>query len=70
MTYSELNRLEETKKLDISSYIFSNIRALPLDVNSVLKFGYFKNVMESYDSNVSDIIIFSHGLLAYTTLSK
>lgn len=41
----EINKLEEIKKIDLSSYIFPNIRALPLDVNSVLKFGYFKNVM-------------------------
>lgn len=69
-TYESLNRLEQTKKLDISSYILCSIRAIPLDVNSHLKFGYFKNVMESYDHNVTDMIIFSHGLLAYTSMPK
>ena len=70
VSYEENNRLDETKRLDISSYLLNNIRALPLDVNSTLKFNYFKNVVESYDSNLSDIIVFSHSHLAFSSLPK
>lgn len=69
-SYHENNRIEEAKSLDISSYIFRSIRALPLDVNSTLKFNYFKNVLESYDQNLAEIIIFSNGLLAYSSFPK
>jgi len=44
--------MEELKRLDISSYIMNSIRALPLDVNTTLKFNYFKNVLESFDPNI------------------
>ena len=43
---------------------------MPLDVNSTLKFNYFKNVLESYDQNLAEIVIFSNGLLAYSSLPK
>ena len=69
-SYHEINRLEETKRLDISTYLFDSIRALPLDVNSTLKFAYFKSVMQNYDSNIAELMIFSNGLLASSTLSK
>jgi hypothetical protein len=68
--YEENNRMEDQKKLDISSYILKSIRALPLDVNTSLKFNYMKNVLESFDNNISDIIIFSSGLLAYSSFDK
>ncbi len=41
-----------------------------MDVNSTLKFNYFKNVLESYDACISDVVIFSNGLLAYSSLPK
>ena len=69
-SYHEINKLEETKRLDISSYMFENIRALPLDVNSSLKFAYFQNVMKNYDENVEELMVFSNGLLAYSSLPK
>lgn len=70
VSYEENNRFDETKRLDVSSYLVNNIRALPLDVNSTLKFNYFKNVFESYDQNLSEIIVFSHSLLAFSSLPK
>jgi hypothetical protein len=30
------------------SYMIKTIRAIPLDVNTTLKFDYFKNVLQSY----------------------
>ena len=56
--------------MDISSYLLESIRALPLDTNSTLKFSYFKNVMENYDKNIGELVVFSHGLLAFSTLPK
>ena len=44
-SYEDNNRMEELKRLDISSYIMNSIRSLPLDVNTTLKFSYFKNVL-------------------------
>jgi hypothetical protein len=39
-------------------------------VNSTLKFSYFRNVLQSYDSNVAHIMVFAYGHLAYSSLSK
>ncbi len=57
-------------RLDILSLIVRDVRLIPLDINSTLKFLYFKNVLQSYDANIAHIAIFSNGLLAYSSLSK
>ncbi len=56
--------------LDILAYTVKDIRLIPLDINSTLKFHYFKNVLQSYDKNIAHLMIFSTGLLAYSTISK
>ncbi len=69
--YQEINSYPGNKyMLDISSYLVQNIRAIPLDVNMTLKFGYFKNVMQSYEPSVMDLMIFTNGVLTYSTLEK
>jgi len=50
--------------------MINTIRAVPLDVNTTLKFDYFKNVLQSYEPEVMDIMIFSSGYLAYSSLDK
>lgn len=57
-------------KLDISAYLINTIRAIPLDVNTTLKFDYFRNVLQSYEPEVMDIMVFYGGLLAYSSLDK
>lgn len=52
------------------SYLVKNIRAIPLDVNSTLKYTYFKNVMQNYDSAVKDLIVFANGMLTFTSMDK
>jgi len=52
------------------SYALKDIRLIPLDVNSTLKFSYFKNVLQSYDLSISHIMVFAYGLLAYSSLDK
>jgi hypothetical protein len=52
------------------SYLIKNIRAISLDVNSTLKYAYFKNVMQNYDSAVKDLMVFANGLLTYSSLDK
>ena len=37
------------KYLDMLSFFMRDIRLIPLDVNTTLKFSYFKNVMQSYN---------------------
>jgi hypothetical protein len=56
--------------MDISSYIFTSIRSLPLDLNSTLKFNYYKDIFENINPNLSDFIVFSNGYLVYSTLNK
>lgn len=69
--YEDINSYgSKDKRLDIASYMLKTIRAIPLDVNTTLKFDYFKNVLQSYESTVMDIIVFSHGYLAYSSLDK
>ena len=49
--YQEINSYpRKDQKLDILSYLINTIRAVPLDVNTTLKFDYFKNVLQSYES--------------------
>ncbi len=43
---------------------------IPLDVNSTLKFSYFKNVLQSYNNNISHLVIYAFGILAFTSLGK
>lgn len=50
--------------------MINTIRAVPLDVNTTLKFDYFKNVLQSYEPEVMDIMVFSSGYLAYSSLDK
>lgn len=52
------------------SFITKDIRLIPLDVNTTLKFTYFKNVLQSYNSNIAHVIVFAHGILTYTSLGK
>jgi hypothetical protein len=52
------------------SYMIKNIRAISLDVNSTLKYTYFKNVMQNYDPAVKDLIVFANGMLTFTSLDK
>ena len=40
---------KELLPLCVTNYLFSNVRSVPLDTNSTLKFEYFKNVLKSYD---------------------
>lgn len=57
-------------RLDTISLVVRDVRMIPLDINSTLKFLYFRNVMQSYDSNIAHIAVFSNGLLAYSSLNK
>lgn len=43
---------------------------IPLDVNSTLKFTYFKNVLQSYNQNIAHLIVYAYGILAYSSLGK
>ena len=47
-----------------------DIRLIPLDMNTSLKFTYFKNVLQSYNANIVHIAIFAHGVLTFTSLGK
>lgn len=66
--YQEMFRYEGS--LDLVAYCLRDIRLIPLDVNSTLKFSYFRNVLQSYDGNVAHIMVFAYGHLAYSSLSK
>ena len=57
-------------RLDTISLVVRDVRMIPLDINSTLKFLYFRNVMQSYDNNIAHIAVFSNGLLAYSSLAK
>lgn len=57
-------------RLDVVSLTVRDVRLIPLDINSTLKFLYFRNVLQSYDQNIAHISVFSNGLLAYSSLSK
>lgn len=47
-----------------------DLRLIPLDVNSTLKFSYFKNVLQSYNSCISHLVVYSYGVLAFSSLGK
>jgi hypothetical protein len=47
-----------------------DLRVIPLDVNTTLKFTYFKNVLQSYNPNIVHLAIFAHGILTFTSLGK
>lgn len=47
-----------------------DLRLIPLDVNSTLKFSHFKNVLQSYNPNILHMLVFAYGALAYTSLGK
>lgn len=47
-----------------------DLRLIPLDVNSTLKFSHFRNVLQSYNSNIVHMLVFAYGALAYTSLGK
>jgi hypothetical protein len=57
-------------RLDVVSLAVRDVRLIPLDINSTLKFLYFRNVLQSYDQSIAHIAVFSNGLLAYSSLSK
>jgi hypothetical protein len=57
-------------RLDIISLAVHDVRIIPLDINSTLKFLYFRNVLQSYDPNIAHIAVFSNGLLAHSSISK
>lgn len=52
------------------AFIMRDIRLIPLDVNTTLKFTYFKNVLQSYNANIAHVVVYGHGVLAYTSLGK
>ena len=52
------------------SFIMKDIRLIPLDVNTTLKFTYFKNVLQSYNANIAHVVVYAHGILTYTSLGK
>ena len=52
------------------SFMMKDIRLIPLDVNTTLKFTYFKNVLQSYNNNIAHVIVFANGILTYTSLGK
>jgi len=56
--------------LNTISFNLKNIRMIPLEVNTTLKFIYFKNVIQSYDKNICDLAVFAHGVLAYSSINK
>jgi hypothetical protein len=66
--YQEVYRLDQ--KLDALSYLMPDIRLIPLDVNTTLKFSYFRTVLQSYNANIAHLCIFAHGVLAYSSLRK
>lgn len=68
LRFQEIYRFEG--KLDVLSFTFKDLRMIPLDVNSTLKFTYFKNVLQSYNQNIAHLIIYAYGVLAYSSLSK
>jgi hypothetical protein len=43
---------------------------IPLDINSTLKFTYFKNVLRSYNKKIEHLLIYAYGVLAFTSLDK
>lgn len=43
---------------------------IPLDINSTLKFTYFKNVLQSYNQNIVHLLIYAYGILAFSTMDK
>ena len=57
------------EELDALSFTLPTLRVIPLDVNSSLKFTYFKNVLRSYDPNIEYLVVFAHGMLAYSSLN-
>ena len=65
--YQELFCLGD--QLDALSYTMPTLRVVPLDVNSNLKFTYFKNVLRSYDENIEYLVVFAHGMLVYSNLN-
>jgi len=52
------------------TYSLKDIRLVPMDVNSTLKFMYFKNVLQSYDPTIAHLMVFAYGHLAYSSLNK
>lgn len=57
-------------KLDMLSFMMKDLRLIPLDVNTTLKFTYFKNVLQSYNANIAHLIVFAHGILTFSSLGK
>lgn len=57
-------------RLDVMGLTVRDVRLIPLDINSTLKFLYFRNVLQSYEPNIAHIAVFSNGLLAYSSLNK
>jgi hypothetical protein len=47
-----------------------DMRLIPLDVNSTLKFSYFKNVLQSYNQNIVHLVVYAYGVLAFSSLGK
>lgn len=43
---------------------------IPLDINSTLKFTYFKNVLQSYNQNIAHLLIYAYGVLAFSSMDK
>jgi len=66
--YQEIFKYET--ELNIISYALNDIRMIPLDVNTSLKFLYFKNVIQSYDKNIINLAVFAYGILAYSSIDK
>ena len=66
--YQEIFKYDQS--LDIIEYFIKDFRQIPLDVNSTLKFTYFKNVLQSYDHKISHLIIFASSFLAYSSLHR
>ena len=66
--YKEIFKYET--ELNIINYCIKDIRMVPLDVNTTLKFLYFKNVIQSYDKNILYLAVFAHGILAYSSIEK
>ena len=56
--------------MDVMSFFMKDLRMIPLDVNSTLKFSYFKNVLQSYNSNIAHLIVYAFGILAFSSLGK
>lgn len=56
--------------LDVMSYWLRDVRVVPMDVNSTLKFMYFKDVLQSYDASIVHLMVFAYGQLAYSSLGK